>query len=138
MNNDRVNGTSEAEAVEAIARGLTEVLRVVHFSKAEEWIEELELQASTLVIPWVRCTALFKWDSQIQILQHVTAYAGFWGQKEYVELRDYCGQRTQDGPQDATDRYQAIRKQVETACARLRIQVRGGYYPAGGGGGKHA
>lgn len=131
MSEPIVPRTPEVMATDALASGLTEVLRLVHFSDVDEWLEELALQATSLRVPWVRVTASFRWDPQLSVMQHVTARAGFWGGHEYVELTSYCGQRMSGAGHEAIERWEGIRAKILATCEGLGIEVRAGRYDTG-------
>jgi hypothetical protein len=138
MSNTSKARLTEDQLAELLAVGVGEVLRLVRFSDVEEWLAELRLQRDGLLIPWIRVTALFRWDLQVSIMQHVTACAGFWSQREYVELRAYCGQRMSGDDGEAVKRWDKIRDRIDEVCRELHMEIRGGYYANQGEGGRHA
>lgn len=63
MSNEMRGAPTEGELTEALALGLTEVLRLVRFSTVEEFLEELDKQRRELQLPYVHLTASFRrWD----------------------------------------------------------------------------
>lgn len=116
----------EADLIDAIAAGMQEALPCVHFSRVSEWLVELRLQRSGLQLPYVRLTSISRVDPELLILAHLSLIAGFYGSKEYAEVRSYCGQAMNGDDGRAQALYERQAEEVRAACAELGIEVRSG------------
>lgn len=99
----------------------------IEFDNLEAFLDEIKAElADTEVSHCVRVTAETQ-DVNNGVTQ-VFLKAGFLPNDTLRELRLYCGEDWAGGGADGSREFKQLLDQLDTACAKMKVTVRGGVY----------